>query len=183
MISEISLLLPANQRLNFPGKREENQNHWRIEKSNETGWKKVELNNWVRREGGTMGGRDPLSPMENFPYLLEHVSTWIDTRIYTSLCKEEHGAEPWPNSRVNAKLKHRLFVEAGIHSVLSVTPFIHRWNSRMETTKRLRLCGQLELPLFSRRMENSNFSRRDSGWKRWKNNEWLLSNGIISESR
>lgn len=67
-----------------------------------------------------MGSRDPLSPMENFPYLLEHVSTWIDTRMYTSLCKER-GAKPWPNSRVNAKLKHRLFVEAGIHSVLSVT--------------------------------------------------------------
>lgn len=77
-----------------------------------------------------MNGRDPLSPMENFPYLLEHVSTWIDTRIYTSLCKEERDAEPWPNSRVNTKLKRRLFVEAGIHSVLSVTPFIHRWNSR-----------------------------------------------------
>lgn len=130
-----------------------------------------------------MGSRDPLSPMENFPYLLEHVSTWIDTRMYTSLCKER-GAKPWPNSRVNAKLKHRLFVEAGIHSVLSPhLSFTDGTLDGMETTKQLCLCGQLSLPLFCHPMENSNFSRRDPEWKRWKNNEWLLSNGIISESR
>lgn len=132
-----------------------------------------------------MVGRDPLSPMENFPYLLEHVSTWIDTRIYTSLCREERGAEPWPNSCVNAKLKRRLFVEAGIHSGIypSHLSFTDGTLDGMETTKQLRLCGQLSLSLFCRRMENSNFNRRGPGRKRWKNNWWLLSNGIISESR